>query len=213
MHILYSLFNAVLESLWRRLFGGGWKYLSILSNRFVQHILNVILFLLPVAFYHLHFESTKQNWIIAIWFTFWIEVRYWTQKHGACFDEGRGGDPTPEQIARYESMWYNRFILTPLYNLCGFKKYLFSYDFLSMELRYVLPLLWVVPLYGWHILWLGVSVSPIYAFCWTFYDLESKKTLAKDAAEYIVGFITGFVLTYLPFNIMPFVYKLLDKIC
>ena len=52
-----------------------------------------------------------------------------------------------------------------------------------------------------NFLWVGLLVSPVYAFCWTVQEMESwifeRYRFAKSAtnlAEYIVGAIYGFML-------------------
>lgn len=200
MTFILSILCGFFESCWRRVFGGKDCKYKVFEIRGVQHVINC-LFLAAVFTYKFWFLPTW--WILAlsvVYMTIIWEIEFWTRAHGPQFDEGRDINPTSYTIKRYERQWFCHYLLTPLYNKMGWTKYKFSYDFVSMAMRYTFPCLWLTPFYGWNILWIGALVSPIYSFCWQFKELENNRYGSTQLAEYIVGALVGFGLMFLPTN-------------
>lgn len=217
MVIMKSLF-CLFESFWRRWFGGGFdsKKYPILNERYIQHICGALVMFLSL-FLFCDFDKMKfLNWLIPNFvenhFQFWatiyitiiIEGLYWSRSHGPAFDMSRGGKPGKKMIERYKKEWWNK--------ICEFfvpenQWYGFGYDLLWMGFRYTCPLVLLTPIFGWNILMLGVLVTLIYGFCWSFYEkcpkIFENKYLNKlyiegptELAEYIVGFVSGYFLMF-----------------
>lgn len=189
MNYVVAFVLTCFESYWRRGFGGLWNDKPIIGNRFIQHVLNAIVLFL-VYWYRF---GLNQWWnciiVIAV-----VQGLFWARGHGFAFDMGRDGQPNETMLKRYEKPLYNRWLLTPIYNVFGWTKYGYTYDLLSMMFRYTLPCLLLIPVYGYDILIMGLIVSPIYAFCWTFREKENDRYGSTALAEWIVGATTGLCL-------------------
>lgn len=185
--ILFTLW----ESYFRRGFGGLWNDKPVIENRALQHVLNIVAMLL-VFWYRLNENVLLIAYVIAV-----VEGLHISRSHGALFDLGRDGQPDEKMLKRYEKPLFNRFFLTPLYNLFGWRKYGYTYDLFSMALRYTLPCVLLIPVFSWHVVFMGLGVSPIYAFCWTFRERENARYGSTALAEWIVGAWTGLWLSLL----------------
>ena len=192
-YIVAVLFSAW-ESYWRRGFGGLWNDTPIIENRALQHVLNSITMLL-LFWYRFDIVPQWQKVLTIVYVIAIVEGLYWSRGHGYAFDLGRDGQPDEKMLKRYEKPLFNRFFLTPLYNLFGWRKYGYSYDLFSMALRYTLPCVLLIPVFSWHIVFMGLLVSPIYAFCWTFRERENARYGSTALAEWIVGAWTGLCLS------------------
>lgn len=197
-NFIIAIVCGVFESFWRRLFG-GWKVKpKFLTERWFQHTINCIfLFILFSAKFYNLISNRTYLILSCVYMAALLEIQFWTRAHGAEFDEGRGDPDDPATIARYEKQWFNHYLLTPIYNFFGWQKYRFTYDFISMMFRYTFPCIWLFPFYGWKIFWIGLLVSPVYAFCWSCWEHDTKKYFATDMAEYAVGAIVGFGLYWI----------------
>lgn len=156
MVLLYS----ILGGLARRIYGGWLEAYKIIKNRGVQTVLMIGLFL---AIYLPHYK-----WYIAFTITAWLQFQFWSRGHGCCFDIGRGKEPTPDLIKRYNERWYHK-PCDWLANKLGFKQYGKIYDFCYMTLRYTCPMIPMMIL-DWRYILIGLSVAPIYALCWRYYE-------------------------------------------
>ena len=191
-NVLFAVFYGVVMGFWRRWFGGGFanKY-KWLENRGLQATIGIFL-MMPIFLYRL---DSWLNWLLAIVFAVYLYAQFWSRGHGACFDIGRDTNPSASAIERYNERWYHL--------VCDWllpeKKYGFAYDFVYMALRYTCPLV-PMALLDWRILLIGLSVSPIYAFCHSLGERESW--LLEDAPEWLnkpvkwaelaTGFVFGF---------------------
>lgn len=146
-------------------------------------------------------ENTWLAWTVSIALCAWYQFQFISRGHGACFDIGRDKNPSAETIARYNERWYHipcdwlfdKVLKRPE------AKYGFLYDFLYMSLRYTCPMLLPGIFISWWFVAIGVSVAPIYAFCYSLYEreiwLKPKSDWvdsATDWAEIIWGFNTFF---------------------
>ena len=192
-YIVAVLFSAW-ESYWRRGFGGLWNDKPIIENRALQHVLNSIAMIL-LFWYRFDIVPKWQKVLTIVYVIAVVEGLYWSRGHGYAFDLGRDGQPDEKMLKRYEKPLFNRFFLTPLYNLFGWRKYGYSYDLFSMALRYTLPCVLLIPVFSWRIVFMGLLVSPIYAFCWTFRERENARYGSTALAEWIVGAWTGLCLS------------------
>lgn len=168
------------EAYWRRGFGGLWNDTKIIGSRGVQHVLNGAV---TAAVCYLTFY----DW----WWTIYIAVVWqieWTLKHGAVFD--LGSDSSTDK--RYDC-WYCKHILNKIFPREYWHTY--WYDFFGLSIRYMFPLLLLVPLVGWEIMLFGLMVSPVYAL---FYSLVREKHILTGAysayAEVVIGFLGGMIL-------------------
>ena len=198
MIYLYCVFFGLFFSIWRRWFGGGYENTWLKNNRGVQAAVFCL-----VTFITLFLQNqTLINVLYSLVITGWLYAQFWSRGHGACFDIGRDKDPTETTIARYNERWYH----IPLDKI--FKpenRYGVKYDFWYMFLRYVCPMLPMGLIDSKYIL-IGALVSPIYAICWKLSDKgefnEDNKFLIKIStnsatrlAEYIVGFVYGYIVS------------------
>lgn len=209
--LIVSVCCAVFESLWRRLFGGWQVKPKFLNNRFVQHVINC-LFLFGLFYFKFKNLISKQTYLIlsCTFMTLAFQIEFWSRAHGAEFDEGRREQEDEETIKRYEKQWFNHYILTPLYNSMGWTKYKFTYDFFSMMFRYTYPCVYLYPFYGAQIFKIGLLVSPIYAFFWSFFEYENQRYVPTNLAEFAVGGIVGFLLCW--FEPCGFFLEILNRI-
>ena len=192
-YIVAVLFSAW-ESYFRRGFGGLWNDTPIIENRALQHVLNSIAMIL-LFWYRFDIVPQWQKVLTIVYTVAIVEGLYISRGHGYAFDLGRDGQPDEKMLKRYEKPLFNRFFLTPLYNLFGWRKYGYSYDLFSMALRYTLPCVLLIPVFSWNIVFMGLLVSPIYAFCWTFRERENARYGSTALAEWIVGAWTGLCLS------------------
>ena len=199
----------ILMAIWRRWYGGGYKDTWLGNNRGIQCVVFILLnFLLLLTNREVTFFIGQYTTNIYIKYAFiaildiYLYAQYWSRGHGAPFDIGRNKIPSEDTIRRYNERLYH-YPLDWLFDKWfkrPDKKYGFIYDFLYMLLRYTCPM---IPLafIDINFLLVGLSVSPVYAFCWTVQEMESwifeRYKFAKSAtnlAEYIVGAIYGFML-------------------
>lgn len=173
----------------RRLFGGGWKEVPLLSGRGVQTVL-------MVAGMGLCLGLDMSNIALGIPILFWLQFQFWSRGHGCCFDLGRGGEPDSKTVERYKERWYH-YPLDWFYARVGAKPYDFCYDFLYMFLRYSCPML-LVAIVLKDPMWLlvGLPIANIYAFCWSLFELSpwvanvlpSPFNRSTALAEFFSGF-------------------------
>lgn len=191
---MMTILMMIFESWWRRWFGGGFiggdKWENKWFNRRVtQHIVNCLIMALYFGIY------CKMNVWITIYCIAVIEGLFWSPGHGPGFDMSRAG--VPDDTSRYEEKWWNK--------ICQFlvpreQWYSFGYDWLWMMLRYTSPCVLLVPVFGWEILFMGLSVAPVYGFCASFYEKEDTSRWPSwldrhnKLAEIIVGGIVGLLL-------------------
>lgn len=221
MQFLLSMISGTIESIWRRWFGGWvegtmkdklpkWLY-KILASRGTQTIFNLIIlfgiFMLNVGWMITPFSAwliahNISAWIIALIMAVIVQFEFWSRGHGPAFDIGRWNPQ--EYIERYQKVWW-AFIpnkLIPREHWYGF-----LYDFIWMLVRYTYGLIFLVPfLWSFKILWLGLIVTSLYAFCWTIYERDNwiikyipldMVSGATQLAELLVGFAVGFLLMWL----------------
>ena len=205
--VLLCLFSVVFNSFFRRWFGGGFKNTWLGNLRGVQCIVYLIVtglmayFLEPLAIWW-------HNLIFAIVFAGYSYIQFWARAIGPALDSGREKYPSEDTIRRYNKSWQHY----PCDWICGEHKYGFLYDFLFFLFRYATPTLmlcifgYIPYLFGiehqllsWHLLLIGLLISPIYAVSWTLYERETwlfgkYKTIEypTNLAEYLSGAIWGF---------------------
>lgn len=168
------------EAYWRRGFGGLWNDKPIIESRGVQHVLNgLITFVVCYA---------NQK---SLWLSFYIAVVWqieWTLSHGAVFD--LGSDSKDDK--RYDC-WYCKYILDKMFPAEYHGTY--WYDLFGLAIRYMYPLMLLVPFLGWEIMLFGLSVAPVYGL---FYHLLREKHILNGAysayAEVTIGFLGGLFL-------------------
>lgn len=221
MRFLLSMISGAIESIWRRWFGGWvegtmknklpkWLY-KILASRGTQTIFNLIvlfgIFMINAGWMVTPFSAwliahNISAWIIALIMTAIVQFEFWSRGHGPAFDVGRWNPQ--EYVERYQKVWWasipNKII--PREHWYGF-----LYDFIWMLIRYTYGLIFLVPfLWSFKILWLGLVVTGLYAFCWTIYERDSWiiKYIpfqmvggATQLAELLVGFAVGFALMWM----------------
>lgn len=185
MSIIYFILGAFA----RRWYGGLFTDLNIkfLTSRGIQSVFMIGLFM---SIYVTNPQSW-QNWVIAAVVSSWLQFQFWSRGHGCCFDIGRGTSP---DVSRYNERWYH----VPcdwIFKKLGVSdyRYGFFYDFLYMSLRYTCPMIPMM-IFDWRYILIGLSVTPVYAFCWTLYEKEpwarfNQKWLDNPTkwAEIIVG--------------------------
>lgn len=191
---MMTILMMIFESWWRRWFGGSfiggdkWEN-KWFNRRGTQHIVNCLIMALFLGIY------CKINIWITIYCIAVIEGLFWSPGHGPGFDMSRAG--VPDDTSRYEEKWWNK--------VCQFlvpreQWYSFGYDWLWMMLRYTSPCVLLVPVFGWEILFMGLSVAPVYGFCASFYEKEDTSCWPSwldrhnKLAEIIVGGIVGLLL-------------------
>lgn len=219
--IILSQVFGVVESFWRRWFGGYFehhqifpKWLNkIFESRGVQTVFNIALLTLlfmsnqywvatPICKFILGLGLNK--WILALIMACLFQFMYWSLGHGPAFDMNRGGKPSESTISRYHREKWS-FIpdkIVPEEHWYGF-----IYDFIWMTARYTYGVLFIIPfVWTFKILWLGLIIASIYALCWTiqerdswifkYFPKESVET-ATNLAEFIAGYITAVFLMFL----------------
>ena len=176
--ILYGLFLGF----WRRWFGGGLDVLP--DNRFIQHIIGF-----TACFLFLWY--TGSGWVLSLICAVVLQGLYWARAVGMYQDIGNGGEPDEKMLKRYNEMWYNKFLDK------WFKKHKYTdlYDFIGLTIRYTIPsILIAFILFNFSFIWAGFLVSSTYALMWKFHNYGYLKN-PTEWAEWIAGFITGFLLT------------------
>ena len=164
MWLIYFIIGA-----WnRRWFGGALDDHKILGNRGVQTAFMLATFL---TIYVTDVKDWK-NWLVAIAVSCWLQFQFWSRGHGYCFDMGRDKIPAEETIKRYNERWYHipcDWIFAKL-GVSDYR-YGFMYDYLYMTFRYTCPML-LMAFFDWRYILIGLSIAPIYALCWDFYNKE-----------------------------------------
>ena len=160
-----SILYIILGGFFRRWFGGAFKS-GIMSKRSLQTAFMIGLFM---SIYITN--NTWQCWSISLIISAWLQFQFWSRGHGCCFDIGRG-NTSPDTLRRYNEQWYHipcDWLFKAL-KISDYK-YGFLYDFIYMTLRYTFP---IIPLmiFNWKFVFIGLSIAPIYAFCWTLYEKE-----------------------------------------
>lgn len=182
---MINLLYAIWESVWRRMFGcSGWD-LPIIKHRVVQHIFNVMATLYVLWYVGL---SWWQNIAVCAFY----EGFYWSWGHGPAFDCGRAGKPDEKLIKRYKEKFWNRWCEKMFPESMWYSK---TYDFAWLFFRYEIPAILVAisSLNVWFLL-AGFITTIIYGLCWWLND-KGKIDKPTNKAEWIVGFITGLLLT------------------
>ena len=159
MVIIYSILGGIL----RRIYGGWLEAYKVIKNRGVQTVLMIGLFL---AIYMPHYK-----WYISLVIACWLQFQFWSRFHGGVFDEGRG-EKTQETIDRCNKYWWH-YPVDFIFKLLKAedKKHGFLYDFSYMTFRYTCPMIPMM-FFDWRYILIGLSISPIYAFCWTLFERE-----------------------------------------
>lgn len=217
--ILISPLCGVIESFWRRWFGGYFEHHQVFpkwlnklfESRGTQTIFN-ILFMFCVLLFNNGWMSSPisafligcglNKYILTIIVSSIFQFMFWSLGHGPAFDMNRGGEPTESTIERYHREKWS-FIpdkIVPKEHWYGF-----VYDFIWMTARYTYGALFVVPfLWSLQVLWLGLIIASIYALCWTIQERDSWifklypydfVNCATNFAEVLSGFIVGIFLT------------------
>ena len=186
MWIIVSSIYMMLGGFLRRWFGGMFpdeKY-KILGNRGVQT------FFMLFTFFTIF--TIKQSWEIALILSCWMQFVFWSIGHGPGFDYGRGGYPSEKTIERYKKYYLN--VIPDWFADRGFYAYYgVGYDFTWMFVRYTVPMVPMALFVNWHYILLGIAVSPIYLFCWMWYEstvwlfTEEWRSKATQVAEIICG--------------------------
>ncbi len=179
----------ILGAFARRWYGGLFTDLNIkfLTSRGLQSVFMIGLFM---SIYVTNPQSW-QNWVIAAVVSSWLQFQFWSRGHGCCFDIGRGTSP---DVSRYNERWYH-YPCDWIFKKLGVSdyRYGFLYDLMYMSLRYACPMIPMM-IFDWRYILIGLSVAPVYAFCWTLWEKEpwarfNQKWLDNPTkwAEIIVG--------------------------
>ena len=169
MVLLYMILGAFA----RRWYGGALENYKILKNRGVQTVFMMLLFLSIYFPYKLY---------ITLVIVCWLQFQFWSRFHGGVFDIGRG-NKSQETIDRCNKYWWH-YPVDYIFKLlkADDKKYGFLYDFCYMTFRYTCPMIPMMIL-DWRYILIGLSISPIYSFCWTLYEKECW--IFKDKSDWI----------------------------
>lgn len=193
MLTILALFNGLLWGFLRRWFGGALENYSFWRSRGVQTVA-MMMVLLP------WFIKPGCGWVcycFALGITCWLQFVEISAGHGMVFDVSRGGNPEDEKSQnRYKGMWGYKLICKLIPEAYHFG---FLFDFSLLTIRYTLPMLPLAVL-SWGYVLIGLSVAPIYAFCWALFEHESwiiKKIPSfmrwpTQLAEFLWGFVFGF---------------------
>ena len=212
MSLLLSIIATTLFAIWfgilRRWFGGA-RYFGVKTKRWIQTTIMIITmiseFLLAAAITKT--EINHHFVIIVVLLSGYLQAAYWAQKHGSCFDDGRGDKPEGEELVRYESYWYH---FIPDY---FFKKamYGYGYDTMLMGIRYTLPVLPLM-LLNPHFFWVGFFVTFIYAYSWSLYEIDRPLfpilgnkhiSFPTNLAEVLTGMLFGGGLFIFALSVSP----------
>lgn len=180
--ILYAF--PFFEAVWRRLFGGWMENIPVISNRSFQHVANcTYMFFL---FQSLKFETWEIVYSIVV-----IEGLFWSIGHGCCYDCGRHGTPDERMIGRYKKLWW-------CWRPCAFlfpEKYWYGNDFdlVYMTIRYTVPTLFLIPVFGVYIVFMGSTIPIIYNTFWILWEKGYVKK-STQYAEVVSGFMVGLYL-------------------
>jgi len=188
LNILLLIILFIIGGCWRRLFGGWLSDVEIIKERFVQHLIGGI-----ILFCILYYTGIKEwGGCLALLYAIGIQGLFWAPGHGMWFDIGRT-DPntfTEKEIERYKkSLGYKvvEFLLPKRF------RYSFFYDFLGMTLRYAIPSLIFLPILP-QFIWIGLAVGPIYAFCWSLFEMDGTSIELRPFINYptaLAEFICG----------------------
>ncbi len=198
--ILVSILNGLIWVILRRIYGGGCKK-GFLSERGVQTVI-MMLAMLPFTFYKF---NPLLCVLLSITLTCWLQFIYWSKGHGPAFDMATDKIPSQETKSRYEDMWGYKYVCK---RIPYPRWYGFLFDYKLLNIRYFLPMIPVGVIFSTIFLLIGLSTSPVYAFCWALYR-EEKWFFDKlpkwcnyptDLAEVVSGFIFGFGLSYACFK-------------
>ncbi len=143
------------------------------QNRGLQTVFMMLLFV--ACFYQTNMEWF--DWCVVVAATCWLQFQFWSRGHGCCFDIGRDEQPDCSTLLRYNERWYHipcDWLFEKVFKRPT-EKWGYLYDFLYMMLRYTCPMivlslvLYGLSLFGiyepkWEYIWVGFSISPIYAF-------------------------------------------------
>lgn len=183
--MILAILTGCFEAVWRRMFGSdGWNK-PIIQNRFIQHIIGFVGVsgALWISGYH---------WAQAVVVALALQGLYWAPGHGPAFDMSRDGLPDDEMKERYQKYFWDKWVkfLVPAGGWYGF-----GYDFLWMFFRYELPALLVaIALGSAYFGFAGLLVALVYAVFWSLKDCGKIKNSSTAVAEWVAGFITGFLL-------------------
>lgn len=168
------------EAYWRRGFGGLWNDTPLIKSRGVQHILNALMTGMTTY-------AVTRIWWLSIYVAVVWQIE-WTLSHGAVFDLGSDS----KEDKRY-NCWYCKYILNKMFPEEYYGTY--WYDLFGLAIRYMYPLMLLVPVLGWEIMLFGLSVAPVYGL---FYHLVRVEHILKGAysayAEVTIGFLGGMFL-------------------
>lgn len=188
MGLFYTAVFFVLGAFGRVWFGSDLEN-KILGNRGLQTVYMMLLFVL--CFYRAN--MTWIEWVLIIPPVCWLQFQFWSRGHGCCFDIGRDEQPDCATLLRYNERWYHipcDWLFEKVFKRPE-EKWGYLYDLMYMTLRYTCPMvalsvyLWVLSWFGfynaeWRFVWVGFSISFIYAFSVSMEELEfwifEKKT-------------------------------------
>ena len=182
---MIALLTGVFMSFWRRMFGSdGWNK-PVIKNRFVQHVIGFVCVVIALIVSDYHWAQASCAALV-------LQFLFWAPSHGPAFDMSRDGSPDKKMLERYDNYFWN--------SLCEFlvpktEWYNFGYDFLWMLFRYGLPSAVVsIILLSPYFAFSGVLTAFVYAICWSLKDIGIIKKSPTAVAEWIVGFIVGFLI-------------------
>lgn len=204
-----AILNGIIWAALRRIYGGAIKT-GLLSKRGIQTAIMLLFmfpFMVPSTFLST-FLSTIPDYktnlaiILGIVYSVYLQFVFWSKGHGPMFDVGTDKKPTSGTIERYEEMWgYKLACKTTPYP----RWYGFWFDFKLMFYRYSWPMIPVAVICSSFGMFLaGLTIAPIYAFCWALYR-EEKWIFNKlpfwcsyptNLAEILSGFVFGFAIAY-----------------
>lgn len=185
MALIYFLLGGFL----RRWYGGLFpddKY-KVLGNRALQ---TSVMIGVMLGIFVDDWQSWR-DWLVSGVVALWLQFQFWSRGHGCAYDLSRGGYPDEKTIKRYNERWYH-IPCDWMAEKRFFSFYGRGYDFTYMLLRYTCPMLPMI-LFDWKYILIGLSVAPIYAFCWQWsesdvwiFKLKGLST-ATNLAEVICG--------------------------
>lgn len=182
----FSIFYNVYWGFLRRWFGGALEDFPILKSRGVQTIV-MICSILPLYMCY--------GFATAVLTALWLQFIFWSIGHGPAFDRGHGGLPDDDTLRRYKEMWGYKLAckLFPENMWYGF-----WFDGFLMSIRYTLPMAALSIYYlSFGYVLIGLSISPIYGFCWWLKDKGYINITPTKLAEVLSGFVFGYIW-YLP---------------
>lgn len=192
---MIAIINGICWALLRRWFGGWLEPYPVLRSRGVQTAV-MICAMLP---WFIKPGCNLSCLFIAIALVCWLQFVEISSGHGMVFDVSRGGEPQDDKSRqRYQGMWGYTYMLKIVPEQYHFG---FLFDFSLLLIRYTLPML-PLAFFSWGYVLIGLSVAPIYAFCWTLFErdawiiqkLPSFMRWPTQLAEFMWGFVFGFGL-------------------